>query len=57
MKSREEMAWEIFLKFLEQPEICNKLMRDSDGDLKKLAFEVAYATAYDYIRFINGELK
>jgi len=57
MKSREEMAWEIFLKFLEQPHVCNKLMLDSDGDLKKLAFQAAYSTAYDYIQFINGDLK
>jgi hypothetical protein len=58
MKSREEMAWEIFLKMLENPVILHELrFAEVPSECAREVFSFAYSTAYDYNRFINGDLQ
>lgn len=57
MKDREEMAWELFLVMLSNPEVLDELHRSpAPSDTRKRMFDFAYTTTYDYVRFLNGDL-
>jgi hypothetical protein len=58
MRTKDELAWDVFLKLLESKDVQQSLIIAEDKTKCRIGlFKFANATAYDYILWTQGELE
>jgi hypothetical protein len=58
MRTKDVLAWDVFLKLLESKDVQQSLRITEDKTKCRIGlFKLASDTAYDYILWTQGELK
>lgn len=58
MKSKEELIWDVLIKLLEKDSVFDSFrLSENPTEVTKQALKFSNSIAYDYLRYINGELK